>query len=68
MKLSYDNQRQHIYDSKITGKRLSGQRSSFLGTGAIATRTAKLAKAFNINLIGLSKSGQNKDELISIYY
>ncbi|MQK16835.1 hydroxyacid dehydrogenase, partial [Escherichia coli] len=25
MKLSYDNQRQHIYDSKITGKRLSGQ-------------------------------------------
>ncbi|HCU8932584.1 TPA: phosphoglycerate dehydrogenase [Staphylococcus aureus] len=67
MKLSYDNQRQHIYDSKITGKRLSGQTVLFLGTGAIATRTAKLAKAFNMNLIGLSKSGQNKDEFDEIY-
>lgn len=67
MKLSYDNQRQHIYDSKITGKRLSGQTVLFLGTGAIATRTAKLAKAFNMNLIGLSKSGQNKHEFDEIY-
>ncbi|MBH4731383.1 hydroxyacid dehydrogenase, partial [Staphylococcus aureus] len=67
MKLSYDNQRQHIYDSKITGKRLSGQTVLFLGTGAIATRTAKLAKAFNMNLIGLSKSGQNKDEFDEVY-
>ena len=27
----------------------------------------KLAKAFNMNLIGLSKSGQNKDEFDDIY-
>ena len=38
--------RQHIYDSKITGKRLSGQTVLFLGTGAIATRTAEVSKGF----------------------
>lgn len=67
MKLSYDNQQQHIYDSKITGKRLSGQTVVFLGTGAISKRTAKLAKAFNMHLVGLSKSGQEKEEFDEIY-
>ncbi|MBE5665307.1 hydroxyacid dehydrogenase [Staphylococcus sp. SS60] len=67
MKLSYDNQQQHIYDSKITGKRLSGQTVVFLGTGAISKRTAKLAKAFNMHLVGLSKSGQDKEEFDEIY-
>ncbi len=50
---------------KITGKRLSGQTSS--SSGSAIARTAKLAKAFNMNLIGLSKSGQNKDEFDEIY-
>ena len=42
-----------------------------LGTGAIAQRTAKLAKAFDMKVIGVSKSGKQKkwfDEVHKIEY
>ncbi|MBO1199810.1 phosphoglycerate dehydrogenase [Staphylococcus simiae] len=67
MPLSYENQRKHIYDSTITGKRLAHNTLLFLGTGAIAQRTAKLAQAFNMKVIGMSKSGQLKDNFDEIY-
>lgn len=61
MKTSFINQQNRIYDSKMTGRRLNGDCILFLGTGAIAQRTAKLAKAFDMKVIGVSKSGEHKE-------
>ena len=71
MRTSYINQQNKIYDSKMTGRRLNGDCILFLGTGAIAQRTAKLAKAFDMKVIGVSKSGKQKkwfDEVHKIEY
>lgn len=38
MRTSYENQRAHKYDSKLTGERVNGKTLLFLGTGAIAQR------------------------------
>lgn len=61
MKTSFINQQNRIYDSKMTGRRLNGDCILFLGTGAIAQRTVKLAKAFDMKVIGVSKSGEHKE-------
>ena len=44
MRTSFINQQNKVYDSKMVGRRLSGDKVLFLGTGAIASRAAKLAK------------------------
>lgn len=67
MSISYENQKNHIYDSTITGKRLAHNTLLFLGTGAIAQRTAKLAQSFNMKVIGLSKSGKEKNYFDEVY-
>ncbi|MFI9579265.1 phosphoglycerate dehydrogenase [Staphylococcus capitis] len=61
MRTSYENQRAHKYDSKLTGERVNGKTLLFLGTGAIAQKTAYLAQAFGMKVIGVSKSGHMKD-------
>ena len=38
MRTSYENQRAHKYDSKLTGERVNGKTLLFLGTGAIAQK------------------------------
>ena len=64
MRTSYENQRAHKYDSKLTGEELTVKHFYFLGTGAIAQKTAYLAQAFGMKVIGVSKSGHMKIALI----
>lgn len=67
MRTSYDNQQNHIYDSKLTGRRLSGAKMLFLGTGALAQEAARLLQPFKVEIIGISKSGQEKKDFNQIY-
>ena len=67
MRTSYENQRAHKYDSKLTGERVNGKTLLFLGTGAIAQKTAYLAQAFGMKVIGVSKSGHMKDYFDNTY-
>ena len=46
MRTSYENQRAHKYDSKLTVRELTVKHFYFLSTGAIAQKTAYLAQAF----------------------
>jgi phosphoglycerate dehydrogenase-like enzyme len=54
-----ENQKQHIWDRKIPMDEISGKTIGILGTGAIGTEVARLAKAFNMNTIGLNTSGRS---------
>ena len=67
MRTSFINQQNKVYDSKMVGRRLSGDKVLFLGTGAIASRAAKLAKAFDMQVIGLSNSGKDKEWFDEVY-
>nr|WP_272108689.1 phosphoglycerate dehydrogenase [Staphylococcus sp. NRL 22/194] len=60
MRTSYINQKEHKYDSTLTGRRLDGEEILFLGTGAIAQRTVKLLSPFEVEIVGVSKSGREK--------
>lgn len=60
MRTSYINQKEHQYDSKLTGRRLDGEKILFLGTGAIAQRAVKLLSPFDVEIVGVSKSGREK--------
>ena len=51
MRTSYENQLAHRFDSKLTGHRVNGETLLFLGTGAI--KTAYLAKAFGMKIVGV---------------
>lgn len=67
MRTSYENQLEHKYDSKLTGNRVNGATLLFLGTGAIAQKAAYLAKTFGMNIIGVSKSGNKKENFDETY-
>ena len=56
-----------MYDSKLTGKRLSDEKVLILGTGSLAQQTVKLLKPFELEIIGISKSGHHKDGFDNIY-
>lgn len=67
MRTSYVNQVNKVYDSKLTGKRLSDEKVLILGTGSLAQQTVKLLKPFELEIIGISKSGHHKDGFDNIY-
>jgi phosphoglycerate dehydrogenase-like enzyme len=54
-----ENQKQHIWDRKVPMNEISGKTIGILGTGAIGTEVARLAKAFNMNTIGFNTSGRS---------
>ncbi len=61
MKQSFINQQNHVYDSKLTGKRVAGETVLFLGTGAIAQKTARLLEVMGVTNIGVNTSGHSAD-------
>ena len=67
MKTSFINQQKHIYDSTLTGKRLKDETILFLGTGAIAQDTVKLLTPFELKIIGVSKTGKQKEGFNQTY-
>lgn len=51
------NQKQHKWDRKVPMTEISGKTIGILGTGAIGSEVARLAKAFNMKTIGFNRSG-----------
>lgn len=67
MRTSFKNQINRHYNSRLTGKNLKGQSIMFLGTGSIAQRTAQLAKAFGLRIIGVNTTGKQVDNFDETY-
>lgn len=67
MRTSFKNQTNRHYNSRLTGKNLKGQSIMFLGTGSIAQRTAQLAKAFGVRIIGVNTTGKQVDNFDETY-
>ncbi|MBO3066380.1 phosphoglycerate dehydrogenase [Staphylococcus shinii] len=67
MRTSYINQIKKHYNSKMSGKRLSGQRLLFLGTGSIAQNTAKIANTMNMEVFGINTTGHDVNGFSETY-
>ncbi|MEB7385532.1 phosphoglycerate dehydrogenase [Staphylococcus xylosus] len=67
MRTSYLNQIKKHYDSKMSGKRLSGQRLLFLGTGSIAQNTTKIANTMNMEVIGINTDAHSVEGFSKTY-
>ncbi|GGD02476.1 glycerate dehydrogenase [Thalassobacillus devorans] len=50
----------HIWDRKVVMNEITGKTLVVLGTGAIGQETARLAQAFRMRTIGVSKTGKLK--------
>ncbi|WP_096155469.1 MULTISPECIES: D-2-hydroxyacid dehydrogenase [Bacillus] len=55
------------WNRKVPTTELSGKTITIIGAGAIGTEIAKLAQAFNINTIGVNRSGKPVDYFDEIY-
>ena len=67
MKVSFINQINKNYDSKLTGKRVSGEKLLFLGTGSIAQKTATIANAMDMIVQGVNTTGHPVDGFSKTY-
>lgn len=68
-KESIDAQDNRLFDTKIKPDTIYNKTILFLGTGMIPQRTAEIAKAFNMKVIGINTNGhsvKNFDEVYSI--
>ncbi|MBH0231097.1 D-2-hydroxyacid dehydrogenase [Halobacillus yeomjeoni] len=62
-----EQENQHQWNRRPTMNEISGNTMVFLGTGAIAQETARLAKAFHMKTIGFSKTGKDKPHFDETY-
>ncbi|WP_026908268.1 D-2-hydroxyacid dehydrogenase [Paucisalibacillus globulus] len=60
-KLLMENEKAASWDKRVRMKEISGQTIMVLGTGAIGQEVARLAKAFRMKTIGISRSGRVVD-------
>ncbi|PTG41299.1 hydroxyacid dehydrogenase [Staphylococcus cohnii] len=67
MKTSFINQTNKKYDSKLTGKRVTGQTLLFLGTGSIAQKTATIANAMDMIVQGVNTTGRDVEGFSKTY-
>lgn len=63
----YENQKQHVWDRDIMVDEITGKTMVIVGTGVIGQELARVAKAFQIKTIGVSKSGKAKDYFDAVY-
>ncbi|OCT11957.1 hydroxyacid dehydrogenase [Paenibacillus pectinilyticus] len=55
--LLHDNQQQHVWDHQVQFGELHGKTIGIIGAGAIGEAVARKAKAFDMKVIGLNRSG-----------
>ncbi|MNR07756.1 Glyoxylate/hydroxypyruvate reductase A [compost metagenome] len=55
--LLHNNQQQHIWDNQVRFGELHGKTLGIIGAGAIGEAVARKAKAFDMSVIGLNRSG-----------
>lgn len=53
-----EHEQKHIWDRTVKVNEISGRTITVVGTGSIGQEVARLAKAFNMNTIGVSRSGR----------
>lgn len=58
-KIIIENEREITWDPSVKMKEITGKTLLVLGTGAIGQEVARLAKAFNMKTIGVSRSGRS---------
>lgn len=56
--LLHDNQQQHVWDNQVQFGELHGKTIGIIGAGAIGEAIARKAKAFEMLVIGLNRSGK----------
>ncbi|MFD0698592.1 D-2-hydroxyacid dehydrogenase [Paenibacillus sp. GCM10027628] len=54
----HDNQQKQVWDHQVTFGELYGRTIGIVGAGAIGEAVARKAKAFDMNVIGLNRSGR----------
>ncbi|WP_068773697.1 D-2-hydroxyacid dehydrogenase [Paenibacillus sp. FJAT-26967] len=59
-KAFYDSQRNKVWNHKLITGELHGQTLGIIGTGSIGTEVARKAKAFDMRILGYSRSGSLK--------
>lgn len=67
LKKIIENEQQAIWDKGVKIQEITGKTLLVLGTGAIGGETARLAKAFRMETIGISRSGKAKEYFDEVY-
>lgn len=62
-----ENERNHVWDKTIRIREITGKTMVIVGTGAIGQGVARLAKAFQMKTIGISRSGKEKEHFDEVY-
>ncbi|WP_281974842.1 D-2-hydroxyacid dehydrogenase [Halobacillus litoralis] len=62
-----DFEQRHEWNRQPVMNEINGRTMVLLGTGAIAQEVARLAKAFNMKTIGVSKSGRMRDHFDQVF-
>ncbi|MRG87552.1 D-2-hydroxyacid dehydrogenase [Salinibacillus xinjiangensis] len=60
-KTLWENERNHTWDQKVKMNEINGKTLLIVGAGAIGEEVARLAKAFRMRTIGVSRSGRPID-------
>ncbi|WP_410513716.1 D-2-hydroxyacid dehydrogenase [Paenibacillus sp. BR2-3] len=61
------NQEARLWESDGTESELTGKTAVIVGTGAIGSETARIAKAFRMKTVGVSRSGAILPDFDSVY-
>nr|WP_263312859.1 phosphoglycerate dehydrogenase [Mammaliicoccus sp. Marseille-Q6498] len=64
---TYEAQKQRVFKNKLSPDSIFGKTILFLGTGSIPKRTARIAKAFNMNVIGINTTGHEVEGFDEVY-
>jgi phosphoglycerate dehydrogenase-like enzyme len=62
-----DNERKATWDKGVRVQEMAEKTMLILGTGAIGGETARLAKAFRMKTIGVSRSGRDTENFDEVY-
>ncbi|MFG6149645.1 D-2-hydroxyacid dehydrogenase [Halobacillus sp. B23F22_1] len=66
-KMLTNREKEHKWDRRVPMQEINQRTMVLLGTGAIAQETARLARAFQMKTIGVSRSGKSKDYFDETY-
>lgn len=67
MRTLWENEKEHIWDRRITMGELSEKNLLVVGVGAIGGEIARLGKAFNMHTLGVNRSGTAVDYVDELY-
>lgn len=66
-KVWFKNQEESKWDRRVPMEELYGETMTLIGPGAIGSEIARLAKAFGMTTVGVSRSGKPVDHIDQIY-